>query len=119
DDMTRYLEMVRLPPAERAAARLQLAAMRRPAGIGSSRFGRIEAALLPGLAQLRCATVALAAERFRLRHGRLPDQLRDLVPEFLAGVPADPFNEQAPLSWDRVNGTASVYSVGQPSTGRS
>jgi len=39
----------------------------------------------------RAAAAVIAAERFRLEHGRLPKDLEELVPEFLAEVPADPF----------------------------
>jgi hypothetical protein len=39
----------------------------------------------------RAADVAIAMERYRRRHGRLPEQLADLVPQFLPRVPIDPF----------------------------
>lgn len=34
----------------------------------------------------------LAVERYRLKHGKLPESLSELVPEFLPSVPIDPFN---------------------------
>ena len=44
------------------------------------------------IARLRCAKTACAVQRFRLKHGKLPDKLNQLVPEFLAKVPIDPFD---------------------------
>ncbi len=34
----------------------------------------------------------LAVGRYRLKHGKLPESLNDLVPEFLPSIPIDPFN---------------------------
>lgn len=53
--------------------------------------------------------VVVAVERFRLRHGHLPTVLTELVPEFLASVPVDPFDGQ-PLRYRRLSaGAAEVY----------
>src|SRR5262249_52607948 len=62
-------------------------------------------------ALLRCVQVALAAERFRLRHKRWPNELRDLVPAFLAAVPLDP-HVNRPLRLARREDGIAVYSVG-------
>jgi len=64
-----------------------------------------------GRAELRCAIVALAAERFRRRHQRWPQRLEELVPDFLAQVPADPF-DGAPLRLRRLPDGLVIYSVG-------
>ncbi len=40
--------------------------------------------------QLRCVITALAAERYRRKHGRMPESLAKLVPDFLSAVPLDP-----------------------------
>lgn len=55
----------------------------------------------------------LAVERFRLRHGRLPATLDELVPEFLPGVPGDPWSSDQPLVY-RVAaiGDYHLYSIG-------
>jgi len=45
-----------------------------------------------GFARIRLATTAIAVERFRLACGRLPENLNELVPQFLSAVPADPFS---------------------------
>jgi hypothetical protein len=62
-------------------------------------------------AQRRAATAAVAVERFRLRHGRLPAKLKELVPEFLGGVPVDPFDGQ-PLRYRVEADGFTIYSVG-------
>jgi hypothetical protein len=76
-------------------------------------FGGLpESYLLTGHALLRCTVVALAAERYRLRHGDWPRTLADLVPDYLLAVPLDPF-DGAPLRYRRSDGGAVVYSVGE------
>jgi hypothetical protein len=64
-----------------------------------------------GYAYSRLARTALAVERFRLAHGRLPESLGELVPEFLPVVPADPFDGQ-PLRYRVLSKGYMVYSVG-------
>ena len=43
-------------------------------------------------ADIRLCRTAVAIERYRLKYGKLPEKLPDLVPEFLAAVPLDPFD---------------------------
>jgi hypothetical protein len=63
-------------------------------------------------ALLRSATVALACERYRLRHKAWPATLEVLVQEkLLDAVPADPFDNQ-PLRYRRTKDGIVVYSVG-------
>lgn len=61
-------------------------------------------------ASLLSAVAALAAERYRQKHGRWPARLADLVPDFLPAVPSDPF-DGAPLRYRRQKEGAIVYSV--------
>ena len=65
-------------------------------------------------ARVRAAQVALAVERYRLKHAKaLPGALTDLVPEFMAAIPMDPFDEQ-PLRFKRLPGKGYViYSIGK------
>ena len=63
------------------------------------------------LAQIRAARVALAIERFRLAHGKLPEKLDELIPQFLPAVPADPFDGQ-PLRYHRLEKGCVIYSIG-------
>jgi hypothetical protein len=64
-----------------------------------------------GFAQIRSATAALAVEHFRLVHGQLPENLNELVPQFLPAVPSDPF-DGAPLRYHRLAKGYVIYSVG-------
>jgi hypothetical protein len=63
-------------------------------------------------ARLRCATVALAAERYRLARGTWPPALEALMPDFLAKVPVDPFDGE-PLRYRRLEDRIVIYSVGE------
>ena len=79
--------------------------------------------LLPGMAKAaprfsllesrrRAATVVLAIERYRVANeGQLPKDLEILVPEFLASIPADPFDGQR-LRYKRLPSGFVVYSIG-------
>jgi len=62
-------------------------------------------------AELRCTVAALAAERFRLAHGTWPIALDDLMPQFLAAIPLDPYDGQ-PLKLRRYDEGIVIYSVG-------
>jgi hypothetical protein len=63
-------------------------------------------------AMLRCARVALAIERYRLRHGgQPPATLETLVPEYLPEVPIDPFSG-SPVKLTATNDAYAIFSVG-------
>jgi len=59
----------------------------------------------------KSAYTAIAVERYRLEHGKLPDTLKDLVPEYISSVPHDPFNGD-PLMYRKREAGFVVYSVG-------
>jgi hypothetical protein len=61
-------------------------------------------------AELSCAVVALAAERFRLAHKRWPASVNELCPVFLPEPLVDPFDGQ-PLRLKRCADGLVVYSV--------
>jgi hypothetical protein len=63
-------------------------------------------------ARIRDAQTAIAVERYRLAHGRLPNQLSELSPTFLPAVPADPFDGK-PLRYKPLAKGYVVYSVGE------
>lgn len=63
-----------------------------------------------GVAQLRCVSIMVAAERYRLDHGDWPDEAAMLVPRYLAHIPADPFDGQ-PLRFRRLEDGVVIYSV--------
>ncbi|NOT00335.1 MAG: hypothetical protein HOP29_06875 [Phycisphaerales bacterium] len=71
-------------------------------------FGRY----LSGNARVDCTLAALAAERFRMTMGRFPAELDELVPEYLATVPRDPFDGQ-PLRMAVTADGITIYSVGE------
>jgi hypothetical protein len=58
----------------------------------------------------RCAVAAVAAERYRLRHGAWPSSLAALTPDLLQDVPADPFDGR-PLRYKRLVDGVVIYSV--------
>ncbi len=65
-----------------------------------------------GVAYERAALTAIAIERYRLSHaGRLPENLSALVPEYLASVPKDPFDDRE-LRFEKLERGYAVYSVG-------
>jgi hypothetical protein len=63
-------------------------------------------------AQLRTAYAALAMERYYLAKGTWPLKLADLVPEYLAQVPLDPY-DGAPLKVARHGSALVIYSISQ------
>jgi hypothetical protein len=68
------------------------------------------------LAQIRCAVTAIAAERYRLEHGRWPDSATELVKAgFLKAAYKDPFDGQ-PLRWKCTPRGLIIYSVGPDRT---
>ncbi len=64
-------------------------------------------------AGLRCALLAVAAERYRQEHGAWPDSVRALIEHgYLKQVPLDPHDAQ-PLRYRRLADGAVFYSVGR------
>jgi hypothetical protein len=67
---------------------------------------------LAHMTKLEVAGVALAIERYRLANDQLPDQLTDLLPQFLQSVPLDPYDGH-PLRYRRLDPGFVVYSIGK------
>ncbi len=72
---------------------------------------------LPDASDLACvdadlagARTGLALELYRLRNGAYPRGLEELCPDFLTGVPVDPFDGQ-PMRYLNAEGRLVVYSV--------
>jgi len=63
-------------------------------------------------ALLRCAIVALAAERCRRDKKAWPDNVEQLCPQYLAVVPLDPFDGK-PLRYRHLKDGVVIYSVAQ------
>jgi hypothetical protein len=63
------------------------------------------------IATLRAAEIALAVERFRFKNeNRLPESLKDLVPEFVKEVPPDPYDGKS-LRYRKLAKGYVVYSI--------
>ena len=54
----------------------------------------------------------MALERYRIAHGRWPDTLDKLVPEYLASIPLDPFDGR-PLRYSLKDDAAFIYSISE------
>jgi hypothetical protein len=71
----------------------------------ATRFAQFEA-------RRRAAKLALAVEGYRIAHsGDLPERLDELIPQFIAEIPKDPFDGQ-PLRFRRLATGFVVYSIG-------
>ena len=64
------------------------------------------------VAHLNLLRAGVAAKRYQQKHGRLPETLHALVPEFLPTVPGDPFSGQPLNAVHRSNFGLVIYSVG-------
>jgi hypothetical protein len=56
--------------------------------------------------------VETALYRYHAAHGRYPDSLNTLTPEYLANVPTDPFGQGKPFKYRSGSGGFLLYSVG-------
>ncbi|HMC89437.1 MAG TPA: hypothetical protein VKI17_07805, partial [Gemmataceae bacterium] len=72
---------------------------------------KVAQAMSRSAAQMRTLIAALAAERYRQAHGRWPESLAVLVPQYLREVPLDPFDGK-PLRLRRLSDGLVIYSVG-------
>jgi hypothetical protein len=116
--MTRAIEAARLPAEKQGAAFDEID---KAARASSNRLVREQMPAVANVALhdrrakaiLRCALVAVAAERYRFKHERWPAAIDELRKDgLLAAVPLDPF-DGAPLRWKLRTDGVVVYSVGQ------
>jgi hypothetical protein len=63
-------------------------------------------------ADMDCAIMALAIERYRLKEGNLPETLEALVPGYLPQVYLDPFDGK-PLRYKRIDSGYMIYTIGE------
>jgi hypothetical protein len=112
---TQLIEAARLPEPEQAARLAEIEATRgqQPVLVRlvNPFLQNIAFSHHRGRALLRAAAAGLAAERYRRTHGRWPETLAELVPEYLARVPADPYDGQ-PLRLRRFQDGIVAYAVG-------
>jgi hypothetical protein len=113
--MNRYVELAKLPPEQHAQfQQLEATAKDQPVLVRllAPALGKVADSARRSQAQLRCATVATAAERYRRARGRWPDTLDELKDAgYLPGLPTDPYDGQ-PLRWRRLDDGRVIYSVG-------
>ncbi|HPD29611.1 MAG TPA: hypothetical protein PLL20_06430 [Phycisphaerae bacterium] len=64
------------------------------------------------IAQVRAARTGLAIERFRSDHGRFPQRLEELVPQYLPALLIDPFDDK-PLRYRVTDDAVIIYSIGE------
>lgn len=77
-------------------------------------FRPVHVRTLQTLAHRDAAVIGLSCELYRSRHGRYPDKLDELSPEFLDKLPPDPFTGKPFVYKLRDDGKGFVvYSVGQ------
>jgi hypothetical protein len=82
------------------------------ADMGFNSLARIGDLCLRSAGVNRALMVALAAERYRLAHGEWPADLQTLVPEYLAAVPQDPFDEKS-IRYRRIPEGICVWTIGE------
>jgi hypothetical protein len=116
-DMTEWINVFHLPVAEQAPriqavkTVIQLDEKALFSRLMIPNTDRVMAVSPRKQAYLRCAIVALAAERYRQAQGQWPDSLAALTPRQLRQVPTDPY-DGAPLRFRRLKASLVVYSVG-------
>jgi hypothetical protein len=118
--LTEMVEITKLPPEEQAEPMQALEQKVKQARVN---YDVLIALLMPAMfkvsqayqrdqAMLRCAIVAVAAERYRRDHGGWPAKLDELVQGgYLKEVPKDPYDGQL-LRYKRMPDGVVVYSVG-------
>jgi hypothetical protein len=120
--MNRHIEAASLPLHQQAAAERDIEAQVKSLGWNA----RLTRLLLPAVgkfgeatrrthANLRCLLVAVAAERYRRAQGRWLAAPADLVPQFVAAVPLDPYDGK-PLRIRALPDGVVVYSIGPDGT---
>jgi hypothetical protein len=73
---------------------------------------RIATVCLTARARFRCASAAIGCERYRLARGGWPSSIEQLVPQFIARPPTDPFDGK-PMRFRLEHDHVVLYSVGE------
>ncbi len=74
-------------------------------------FSRLGSGLMSGIVRLELFNLVLAIEKYRLARGSSPALLVELVPDFAATIPRDPYGT-APYRYVREEKGYAVYSLG-------
>lgn len=75
-------------------------------------LGRVFASAQRHMATMDSARLSLAALRYQAKHGRLPDKLGALVPDFAKALPPDPYTGKA-LIYRRTADGFVLYALGE------
>lgn len=119
DLMESYININKLPLHERRTAAERISSKRKT----TSKIHVILRTFVPSfsgvincdlrtIAGLRNAQVALAIQRYRLAKSELPDQLKDLIPDYLSSIPLDPYDGKE-LRYKKLERGFVVYSIGE------
>jgi hypothetical protein len=112
--LNRCVEAAKLPAEEQLARIQQLEAdwpIPADTALAPPRVSGIAEYCQRSQAELRCAIAGLAAERYRLVHGRWPESLSALVSaKLLRRIPLDPF-DGVPLRFRRRQDGLLIYSI--------
>jgi hypothetical protein len=111
-----YVDAAQLPHHEQLAAIRAVPLPKRegfdPRHIGTRLLlpaaDRFAEAALRTRTGLLSSAAAVACERFRLKHGRFPKELAELVPAFLPAVPLNPFDGKA-LTFRAFDDRVAIY----------
>jgi hypothetical protein len=76
-----------------------------------SSFSELVSLNVKTIAQLRIARVALSVQRYRLKNGKLPESLNNLVPYYVESIPLDPFDGQH-IRYKKLDSGYVMYSIG-------
>jgi hypothetical protein len=115
--LTELMEAMKLPEAEQAPVFARVEAMsndwRQPVlfRLLIPAVTKVRDAHLRTRARLRCAVLAIAAERYRRKRGIWPDRLESLISRDMPQAGVDPYND-APLILRRLPDGLVIYSVG-------
>jgi len=89
----------------------RLAAFRFPvASAGTPNFSSLPSRWIRRETERQLAIAGIGLERYRLRHGKYPEKLEELVPDILGRVPVD-FGDGKPLRYKRVGEKYELWSV--------
>jgi len=113
--LNRMVEIAQLPPREQGReVDAWLAQVQQGSSLEVkvlSPVKKIHGATRRSHADMRCAIVMLAVERFRRANQRWPDHLEELTPHYLNAVPVDPF-KGGPIRYVKRDDGVTIYSVG-------
>ena len=81
--------------------------------MGSDNLGSVVFKAIRMEAARRVVITAIALKRFQLQHGKLPEKISELAPEFLAAIPIDPFDGKPLRYRPNADGIYLLYCVGE------